>query len=62
MVVEGGNAPTARRVPVTLNTPSGCAFVVEGLSARSEIVAAGTHLLRDGQAVRHLAPMTATAG
>ena len=60
MVVEGGNAPTVRRFPVTLKAPSGSGFMIEGLPERAEIVAAGAHLLRDGQAVRRFGPLTHT--
>jgi hypothetical protein len=34
--------------------------MVEGLPAQAEIVAAGAHLLRDGQEVRRFTPLTST--
>jgi RND family efflux transporter MFP subunit len=60
MVLEGHEAPVVRRVPVTVTAPFGSAFLVEGLPASAEIVAAGAHLLRDGQPVRRFSPLTST--
>lgn len=60
MVLTGDASPVVRRVPVTVTAPSGSAFMVEGLPAQAEIVAAGAHLLRDGQEVRRFTPLTSS--
>lgn len=51
-LVPQDDAYVLRRQAVTVVAGAGSRFSVEGLSAGSEIVAAGVHLLRDGQAVR----------
>ncbi|NSX56104.1 MULTISPECIES: efflux RND transporter periplasmic adaptor subunit [Rhodobacterales] len=45
-------AGTVTATPVSLSSPAGNAFVIDGISPGSQIVAAGAHLLRDGQRVR----------
>lgn len=47
-----------RLQPVTVAASDGSRFTVEGLPAGSEIVAAGAHLLRDGQTVRRFTGLT----
>ncbi len=52
-VLDGpGDPATIRRMPVGLVTQSGTTFLVEGLTAGAEVVAAGAHRLTDGQTVR----------
>lgn len=55
LVEDRGGTLVVRLVPVTLGAPSGSGFVVEGIPPGAEIVAAGAHHLRDGQAVRRFA-------
>ena len=50
--VENASEGTVRAVPVTVTTANGVSFSVDGLPPDTEIVGAGAHLLRDGQAVR----------
>lgn len=52
MIVEGTDPAVVGRRPVVVRSATGSGFVVEGLAPGAEIVAAGAHLLRDGQAVR----------
>ena len=49
---ENAGEGTVRATPVTVTTTNGVSFSVDGLPPDIEIVAAGAHLLRDGEAVR----------
>jgi hypothetical protein len=54
MVYEPGadGRGTVRRRQVRIGAPTGTGLRVEGLPEDARIVAAGAHLLRDGQTVR----------
>jgi hypothetical protein len=52
VLLPEGDAFVLRRQAVTVVASAGSRFSVEGLAAGSEIVAAGAHLLGDGQVVR----------
>lgn len=55
-------AATVRRVPVRVTAFDGNAVVVDGgVRAGDEVVTAGVHLLKDGQKVKRLAPVAASA-
>lgn len=58
VLVPQDDAFVLRRQIVTVIAGAGSRFSVEGLSAGSEIVAAGAHLLRDGQTVRRFTGLT----
>lgn len=49
---ENAGDGRVRATPVTVTTANGVSFSVDGLPPGVEIVAAGAHLLRDGEAVR----------
>ncbi|REC54144.1 efflux RND transporter periplasmic adaptor subunit [Rhodosalinus sediminis] len=57
-LVPQDEAFVLRRQPVTVIAGAGSRFSVEGLPAGTEIVAAGAHLLREGQTVRRFTGLT----
>ncbi len=54
----GAEEGTLRRVAVNIRSETGTEFIVDGLPQGTEIVGAGAHLLREGQAVRRYTGLT----